>query len=52
MQARTCRRLVAAAIVVAATASAPAHAGIWETVDTPTNQTITGIEYRADARCG
>ena len=48
MQASTCRRLVAAAIVVAATASAPAHAGIWETVETPTNQTITGIEYRAD----
>ena len=48
MQARTCRRLIAAAIVAVSTASAPAHAGIWETIETPTTQTITGIDFRAD----
>ena len=54
MQARTCRRLIAAAIVAASTASAPAHAGDLATrSSTPTTQTITRDRYRAGpARCG
>jgi hypothetical protein len=46
MQARTCRRLIAAVTVAAATVSAPAHAGIWKPVPTGVSQTITSIEYR------
>ena len=46
MQAKTCRRLIAIAIAAAATSSAPAHAGIWQPMTTPTTQTITSIDYR------
>ena len=38
MQAKTCRRLIAIAIAAAATSSAPAHAGIWQPVTTPTSR--------------